>query len=138
METLGRIKTRGDSDFTVNDFDSMPYLLAVGKVRSELVYLPARAEALTPYLWQEVLRVYPALLEVQRMPNKDDVLPLSKPIVGISGKVYKELSIPAGTLISISTVGYNLYVRPLGPLHKGLRSALHVLHEQGPVGARRL
>ena len=32
METLGRIRARGDSDFTVNDFDSMPYLLAVGKV----------------------------------------------------------------------------------------------------------
>ena len=32
METLGRIRARGDNDFTVNDFDSMPYLLAVGKV----------------------------------------------------------------------------------------------------------
>lgn len=39
METLGRIRTRGDNDFIVNDFDSMPYLLAVVKVCSELIYL---------------------------------------------------------------------------------------------------
>jgi hypothetical protein len=32
METLGRIRARGDSDFAVDDFDSMPYLLAVEKV----------------------------------------------------------------------------------------------------------
>jgi hypothetical protein len=32
VETLGRIKTRGGVDFNVGDFDSMPYLLAVGKV----------------------------------------------------------------------------------------------------------
>ena len=43
METLGRIRTRGDNDFTMNDFDSMPYLLAVGKVCSELVYPLTRA-----------------------------------------------------------------------------------------------
>ena len=47
METLGRIRARGGSDFTVNDFDSMPYLLAVGKVCPELVQPSARAEALT-------------------------------------------------------------------------------------------
>jgi len=32
METLGKIRARGDSDFTVDDFDSMPYLVAVVKV----------------------------------------------------------------------------------------------------------
>jgi len=30
--TLEKIRARGDSDFSVNDFDSMPYLVAVGKV----------------------------------------------------------------------------------------------------------
>ncbi|KAF9787520.1 cytochrome P450 [Thelephora terrestris] len=86
-ETLGRIRARGDSDFTVNDFDSMPYLLAVGK---------------------EVLRVYPIATEISRAAKTDDVLPLSKPIVGLSGKVYEDLPVPAGTLMTISTVGYNL------------------------------
>jgi hypothetical protein len=32
METLGEIRARGDSDFTAKDFDSMPYLIAMGKV----------------------------------------------------------------------------------------------------------
>lgn len=32
METLRTIRARGDSEFSVNDFDSMPYLLAVVKV----------------------------------------------------------------------------------------------------------
>jgi len=39
METLKKIKARGDSDFGVNDFDSMPYLLAVGKVCLEPFHL---------------------------------------------------------------------------------------------------
>jgi len=30
--TLEKIRARGDKDFSVNDFDSMPYLVAVGKV----------------------------------------------------------------------------------------------------------
>jgi hypothetical protein len=45
METLGRINTRGDKDFTVNDFDSMPYLLAFGKVLPEpRAYLPTTVD----------------------------------------------------------------------------------------------
>jgi hypothetical protein len=44
MERLGRIRARGESDFTVSDFDSMPYLLAVGKVCWEPLYLFARAD----------------------------------------------------------------------------------------------
>jgi len=94
IETLGRTNARGDSDFTVNDFDSMPYLLAVGK---------------------EVLRVYPAAIEISRTPKKDDLLPLSKPVVGLSGKVYKDLPVPAGTVVTISTVGYNLNKDLWGP-----------------------
>lgn len=43
METLERIKARGDNDFTVNDFDSMPYLLAVGKVCQGSVHLSTRS-----------------------------------------------------------------------------------------------
>ena len=32
-ETLATVKARGDTDFTVNDFESMPYLVAFTKVR---------------------------------------------------------------------------------------------------------
>ena len=59
------------------------------------------------------MRVYPSASELLRTPQKDVVLPLSKPIVGVSGKVHEELHIPAGTVIAISPLGYNLYVRPL-------------------------
>ena len=38
METLGKIRARGDGDFTADDFDSMPYLLAVGKVGLKPAY----------------------------------------------------------------------------------------------------
>lgn len=116
IETLGKIRTRGDNDFTMNDIDSMPYLLAVGKVCSELVYLLTRANPLASP--QEILRVSPVAIEIWRVPNKDDVLPLSKPIVGVSGKVYNELHVPAGTHITISTIGCNMYVRP--PTHTPL------------------
>jgi len=44
VETLEKIRARGDSDLTVDDFDSMPYLLAVGKVCLEPVHQPARAD----------------------------------------------------------------------------------------------
>jgi len=62
---------------------------------------------------QEILRVHPIGIEITRTATKDDVLPLTKPVVGISGKVYKELPVSAGTPVFISTVGYNLYVCPL-------------------------
>lgn len=66
-----------------------------------------------PHLAQETLRVHPVVIEIQRVPKNDIVLPLVKPILGISGKVYKELPVPAGTLLNISMVGYNLYDFPL-------------------------
>ena len=118
METLGRIRSRGDDDFTVDDFGSMPYLLAVGKVCSEVVYLLTRPDPPA----QEILRINPALVEIPRSPNKDDVLPLSKPIVGVSGRVHKELPVPAGTFVVISTIGYNLCVHPLDPCPRGVES----------------
>ena len=33
MEKLREVRARGDDNFSVDDFDSMPYMLAVGKVR---------------------------------------------------------------------------------------------------------
>lgn len=59
-------------------------------------------------LMQEILRVHPIALELVRMPVEDDVLPLTKPIVGTSGRVYTKLPVPKGTPITISTTGYNL------------------------------
>ena len=87
--TFKRVKARGDDDFTANDFETMPCLVALTK---------------------ETLRLHPIAIDVIRAPTRDDVMPLSKPIVGTSGKIYNELSIPAGTPIFISPLGYNMYV----------------------------
>jgi len=34
-ETLAKVKARGDADFTANDFENMPYLVAFTKVRRD-------------------------------------------------------------------------------------------------------
>ena len=60
---------------------------------------------------QEILRVHPIVIDLRRVAMKDDFLPLAKPVVGVSGKVYDELPVPAGTVTTISLMGYNLYVR---------------------------
>jgi hypothetical protein len=57
---------------------------------------------------QETLRVHAPVIEVLRIARNDDVIPLSKPVVGISGKVYNELPIPGGTPVLASIYGYNL------------------------------
>ena len=75
------------------------------------------------------------------MASKDDVLPLSKPIVGVSGKVYEELPVPAGTGILISILAYNLYVPPVDMYPCRSRRAeidSTLLQEQGCLGTRRL
>ena len=64
---------------------------------------------------QEILRFYPAVVEILRVAKEDNVLPLSRPVVGLSGKVYKELPVPAGTAMYMFPMGYNLYVCRLDP-----------------------
>jgi len=115
METLEKIRSRGDSGFSANDFNSMPYLLAVGK---------------------EILRLHPIGIDVTRVATKDDVLPLTKPILGTSGKVYRELHVPAGTLVSVSIVGYNLNKDLWGPDAYEFRPErwLNMKEPESPVG----
>ena len=57
---------------------------------------------------QETLRVHSPVIDIPRAVWDDDVIPLSKPIVGVSGKVYNELAVPKGTLVVTSMLGYNL------------------------------
>jgi len=57
--------------------------------------------------------MHPIAIDIpMRVSRTDDVLPLKKPITGLSGKVYKELPLPAGTPIVVSIFGYNQYVTP--------------------------
>ncbi|RDX48634.1 cytochrome P450 [Lentinus brumalis] len=80
------IRERGDADFTVADFEAMPYLQAVLK---------------------EILRFYPAVPHLFRQSLHDDVLPLSKPMMTRSGKVVTEIPIRAGLRIILSVCAYN-------------------------------
>ena len=62
------------------------------------------------FLTQESLRIHPIAVDIERTPIQDDILPLTKPIIGTSGRVYTELPVPKGTAVTISTIGYNLYI----------------------------
>ena len=48
--------------------------------------------------------------DIVREASEDDMLPLSKPVVGRSGKTYHEIFVPKGTLIHASLSGHNTYV----------------------------
>lgn len=50
-ETLEKVRARGDVDFTPNDFENMPYLVAFTKVRRDRLFVPAtRRVRLTGFL----------------------------------------------------------------------------------------
>lgn len=108
-KTLAAVKARGDADFTAEDFESMSYLVAVTKVRRNRLFVLLNKGEIHRILAQESLRIHPIAVEITRAPTEDDVLPLTKPIIGTSGKVYNELPIPKGTRVDISTAGYHLY-----------------------------
>ena len=91
-----------------------------------------------PHSTQEVLRVYPTATELVRVASKDDVLPLSQPIIGVSGKVYKELPITAGTGVSIAVLGYNWCVLFIPVAVAGVGSGFNMSQEPGRLGAGRL
>jgi len=61
---------------------------------------------------QETLRIHPPVVENPRVVWNDDIIPLSRPIVGVSGKVYNELVIPRGTEVMITSFGHNLWAIP--------------------------
>lgn len=104
------IHERGDIDFTMDDLEAMPLLQAVVKV-----CLPPR---LSRYrrsykkLSQETLRYHPIAYALFRTAARDDVIPLSQPVVTTSGEVVSEIPIGKGQVIWTSLAGYNRYVWP--------------------------
>ena len=44
---------------------------------------------------------------IHREAGKDDVLPLSKPVVAKTGEVLSELPVPKGTTVTVSIAVYN-------------------------------
>ncbi|KAJ7339938.1 cytochrome P450 [Mycena albidolilacea] len=84
--TESAIHTRGDTEFTAADFESMAYTTAVMK---------------------EVLRFHPVSYTSLREAARDEILPLSKPLVTKSGKTIIELPIAKHTVLVVSLAGYN-------------------------------
>ncbi|KAL0072769.1 hypothetical protein AAF712_000532 [Marasmius tenuissimus] len=85
-EEIRATEARNKANFSANDFDSMPYMAAVLK---------------------ESLRLHPAVYQNYRRAVKDDVLPLSKPIMTASGEVLNELPVGKGTKVVLSIAAYN-------------------------------
>ncbi|PCH40536.1 cytochrome P450 [Wolfiporia cocos MD-104 SS10] len=56
---------------------------------------------------RESLRLYPPVVTVARVPNRDSVLPLLEPIRGIDGKIMTEVHVPKGTEVIIGVLGSN-------------------------------
>lgn len=84
---LEAVHARGGVDLDISDFENMPYLVVLAK---------------------ETLRMHPIAADIpMRISRAADCLPLTKPIIGLSGRLYHELPIPAGTSIVISAFGYN-------------------------------
>ncbi|KAJ7108499.1 cytochrome P450 [Mycena epipterygia] len=86
LATERAMHARGDTEFTYADFEAMPYTIAVMK---------------------ETFRFHPVAYNTNREAARDEVLPLSKPLVTKSGKTITEIPIPKNTLLVVSIAGYN-------------------------------
>ncbi|KAF9649252.1 cytochrome P450 [Thelephora ganbajun] len=93
-EAYEAARTRGGDDLTPGDIDNLPFTNAVIK---------------------ETLRRHAAAIEIQRVTWEDNVLPLTRPMVGRSGKTYHSLPVPKGTIVYASCWGYNLNPDVWGP-----------------------
>src|SRR5579872_4369697 len=103
------VAAKGDTNFTVAELDSMPNLNAMIKVCESVIELNSRRTQFGN-VSQETLRLYPSVPTTIREALEDDTLPLSKSIIGRSGKVYNEIFIPKGTAIHTSFGGYNMCI----------------------------
>ncbi|KAG9312011.1 cytochrome P450 [Chiua virens] len=74
------------TQFTASNLDAMPYTTAVIK---------------------EGLRYHPAIPHAHRIAGRDDILPLSRPIVTESGQSITEIVVPKGMRIVASIAAYN-------------------------------
>jgi len=87
LEMMNKVHARGDTEWTPLDLDSLHYTDAVVR---------------------ESFRYSSIIVDVRRQATRDDVLPLSKPITTLSGKVIHELPIPKGTYLFIAVQGYHM------------------------------
>jgi hypothetical protein len=53
------------------------------------------------------MRIHPVVYHILRVAARDDVIPLSEPIVTESGTVIDEVAVPKGTNLTLSFAAYN-------------------------------
>ena len=111
-----RVTARGGSEFTIEDLDSLT--LTMNAIKVSRIFPPTGATSGATYhdishrerrRPQETLRMHPILVGLPRVAEKDDVVPLSRPITSISGEVITEIPIRRGQLIHLSFAGYQRY-----------------------------
>ncbi|KAJ7634739.1 cytochrome P450 [Roridomyces roridus] len=85
-ETERAMGARGDSELNYTDLEAMPFTIAVMK---------------------ETLRIHPVSPNSMREATRDEVLPLSKPMITKSGRTITELPIPKHQILILSICGYN-------------------------------
>lgn len=109
-KTGATIQARGDPQVTAADLDGMPYLSAVIKVTDVHLACVVLIHLVHRCLTQEGLRYHASAPHVWRIACRDDILPLSKPILTESGNMINEVLVPKGTQIVVSIAAYNRYV----------------------------
>jgi len=77
---------RGEPQLNIDDLETMSYMIAVIK---------------------ESLRIHPIVYHIMRVAGRDDVLPLSEPIVTKSGETITGVPIPEGTNLILGFAAYN-------------------------------
>ncbi|KAI0644553.1 PAH-inducible cytochrome P450 monooxygenase PC-PAH 4 [Trametes meyenii] len=84
-EARARLNARGDTDFTIEDLDGIPSLVNAIK---------------------ESLRMHPSAALLPRVATKDDVIPLTYPIVAATGEIISEILVSKGHVIIASFAAY--------------------------------
>ena len=66
----------------------------------------ARTNIVVPTI-QEVMRFHPIVYHLMRLSKKDDIIPLSEPIVTAHGNIIHEVPISKGQNVLVSICAYN-------------------------------
>ena len=105
QERRALIISRGDTDFTLEDLDSLTLTMNAIKVHIFLYEYRLRLTAL-PAL-QETLRYHNIASYLPRIAVKDDVIPLAYPITSTTGETITEIPVRAGQVVFTSFATYH-------------------------------
>ncbi|EMD33923.1 hypothetical protein CERSUDRAFT_159220 [Gelatoporia subvermispora B] len=86
MSLCNRVPNRSDSEYTLDDVESMLFTVATVK---------------------ETSRLYPVAYHISREAARDDTIPLSEPVTTAAGGLIYNVPVSKGQTIIISLCGYN-------------------------------